>query len=228
METEKLIIKRAKSVKNLEDEKHASFKFDGIWGQVIKETETNGAWLIYGKEKNGKTWFALMLAKYLSEKFGKVLYVSAEEGTGLNFKNSYKRAGISHKNSHITFIDYEPMEVLKMRLKRNKQPKIIFIDNLTIYAKEFTKKDLTRLIKEELPNCLFVFLAHEKRGEPYTATAEGCRILAKVIMHVQGLACLVSGRIDPGGYIAINEEKACLYHGQHILNNQTTADNGHT
>lgn len=202
---------RTLSIKNLYDKKHKSFQFDGVLADVMGSPSINGAWIIWGAEKNGKTWFALKLADILSH-HGKVLYISAEEGTGKEFVESCKRAKISASNASLNFMEYEPVTDLNDRLSKKKAARIVIIDNITIYAEEFKGGGFRKLL-EDHPDCLFIFLAHEDRGEPYTATAKLCRRLAKIIVHVEGLACTVSGRC-PGGRLVIDEEKAALYHGQ--------------
>lgn len=202
---------RTLSIKNLYDKKHKTFAFDGVWLDVMGEPERHGAWIIWGQEKNGKTWFALKLAEYLSQK-EKVLYISAEEGIGKAFVDACARAKISPHNKGLNFKEYEPMEEVSAYLKKRKSAKIVLIDNITIYQDELKNGHFRQLLKDH-PEVLFIFLAHEERGEPYTATARLCRKLAKIIMHVQGLACHVSGRC-PGGKIIIDEEKAAIYHGQ--------------
>lgn len=205
------IMNRTLSIKNLYDKKHKLFSFDGIWGKVLGSPERNGIWIIWGAEKNGKTWFALLLANYLRLKGDKVLYISAEEGTGSAFKEACKRAKIE-PGAGLNFKEYEPLEEISEYLKKRKSAKVVFIDNITFYLDELKNGALRRL-KNEHPNVLFIFLAHEERGEPYTATAKLCKKIAAVIMHVQGLACIVSGRC-PGGMIMVDEEKAQIYHGQ--------------
>lgn len=190
------------------------FEFDGIWQDVIGKPETNGLWLIWGPEKNGKTWCALMLADYLSQ-FERTLYISAEEGINKGFKDAIIRAQISALNKSLSFIDYETLPELADRLIRRKAPRIVLIDNITVYNDEL-KNGALRKLEKDFPNVLFIFLAHEDRGEPYTATAKLCKRLAKIIIHVEGLACIVSGRC-PGGRAVIDEERATLYHGESIL-----------
>jgi len=68
---------------------------------------------------------------------------------------------------------------------------------------------------ERNPEKLFVFVAHEERNEPYTALARLIKKLAKVIVHVKGLTCMVSGRV-PGGVLTIDEQMSRLYWGNDI------------
>ncbi|MFD2566106.1 hypothetical protein [Pseudotenacibaculum haliotis] len=204
-------MQRALTPKNLFDKKFTSFDFKGIWEQIFGKPSTSGIWLLYGKEKNGKTWAALLIASYLST-FSKVLYISAEEGTDKEFVESCRRAKIDPKNNNIHFIEYEPIEDLYIRLKKRKAPKIVVLDNLTIYNEELKASGMKRLM-QDFENILFICVAHEERNKPYTAAAKMASKLAKVIMRVQGLMVIVSGRV-PGGNLKIDQEKAVLYHGQ--------------
>jgi DNA polymerase III delta prime subunit len=204
---------RVLTVKNIYDKHYDILKIDGAWADVLGETEANGTWLIYGKEKNGKTWAALMLAWSLS-KFYKVLYISAEEGVGLAFRETLQRIGVNVSERNVHFAEYEAVDDLKVLLGRRNSAQVVFIDNLTIYNDEL-KGNAFRKFLAEYPGKLFVFVAHEERNEPYTASAKLCRKLAKVIIHVKGLACNISGRV-PGGTLVIDEQKAKLYHGNQI------------
>lgn len=207
---------RALTVQNLYDKKFKTFNFTGTWETIFGKPSTSGIWLLYGKDKNGKTWGTLLITDYLSA-FEKVLYVSAEEGTDMEFQAALKRANIDSSNKNIHFIEYEPFEDLKERLRKHKSPKIIVIDNLTMYNDEIKGKAIKEL-KQEFSNKLFIFLAHEERNQPYTAAAQMAKKLAKVIMRVKGLVISVGGRV-PGGNLLIDIEKAMLYHGTEISNN---------
>ena len=204
---------RAITLKNLHDKKFKVFPFEGIWADVMGQPELTGAWLIYGAEKNGKTWFSLKLAEYLSS-FAKTLYVSAEEGTGKTFVDACKRAKLDARNRNLQFLEYTLLVDLNEKIAKRKSAKIIFIDNITIYSDELKNGGLRDMLKQHTDK-LLVFVAHEDRKEPYTATAKLCRRLAKVIVRVQGLMCFVSGRC-PGGTLMIDEDRARLFHGTEL------------
>jgi len=206
---------RVLTVKNLFDKRYKTFPFTGVWFEVFGTPTTSGIWLIYGKDKNGKTWGTLLLANYLSE-FTKVLYISAEEGTDKEFQEACKRAKIEATNKNIHFTGYETIEDLYKRLKRRKAPKIVVLDNLTIYNEELKRNGIKKL-KQEFPNTLFICVAHEERNKPYTASANMASKIAKVIIRVKGLLLIVGGRV-PGGTFFIDKEKALLYHGTEIDN----------
>lgn len=210
--------RRSLSIRNLYDKKYKQFQFDGLYEKAMGNPESNGIWIIQGREKNGKTWWALKLADYLSLQT-KVLYISAEEGMGMDFRNACKRAGLHVSNRKIHFEPYLPVNELFEKLKSRKAAKVIFIDNCTVYGSELKPSDLMPLTRKH-PDTLFIFLAHEEKGEPYRALAKEARKLAKIIMQVQGLATQISGRC-PGGLISIDETKAALYWGSAIINQQT-------
>jgi hypothetical protein len=202
---------RTLTVKNLYDKTFKTWPFTGLFQQVMDYPETSGIWLVYGREKHGKTWFSLVLAKYLSG-FAKTLYISAEEGTGRDFINSCKRANIETKNKQLQFLEYIPLAELEEKLNKRQSAMVVFLDNTTVYADELKGGAIARL-KRSFPDKLFVFIAHEEKNEPYTAAAKLVKKLAKIIVRVEGLTALISGRCT-GGKITIDETKSALYWGE--------------
>ncbi|OIO12224.1 MAG: hypothetical protein COZ76_10690 [Flavobacteriales bacterium CG_4_8_14_3_um_filter_35_10] len=202
---------RALTVQNLYSKKYETYPFDGIFEEIFGQPSTYGIWLIYGKDKNGKTWGTLLLADYLSM-FSKVWYISAEEGVDMEFQAAAKRAKIDASNKNIQFTEYVSIDGIKKRLMARRAPKIVIIDNLSMYKGELTSEGLKQL-KLEHPKTHFVLVAHEDRNEPYTAAAVMAKKLAKIIVRIQGLLMIVGGRC-PGGNMMIDEQKAQLYHGK--------------
>jgi predicted ATP-dependent serine protease len=180
----KPIFTRSLNIKNVYSKKHTSFDMDGEWKEVLGEPEKEGAWLIYGSEKNGKTWFTLILANYLS-KFEKLHYISAEEGMSKSFQETCKRINIEYNSTGLSFVEYEPLRALYARLQARKSIKIVVIDNLTFYNIELRGGALQQLLAD-FPKVLFIFLAHEERGQPYTATAKMAARFAKIIIVLKG------------------------------------------
>jgi len=207
---------RSLTLGNLLSTKFKTFSFENKWLDAFGEPEKKGIWLIWGNEKNGKTWFALMLGDYLS-KFEKVLYVSAEEGINKSLIDCCKRANLSIKNRSLQFEKYLPIQELDEKLSQRKSARIVIIDNMTIYQNEL-KNGVFRDFTNKHSKKLFVFLAHEDRKQPYTSTAKLAQRLATIIIYVQGMKCFISGRC-PGGTFIIDKEKAALYHGEEIKSN---------
>lgn len=208
---------RVLTMKNVYDKVFKLLPLQGEWLEALgHDTENSGVWLIYGKEKNGKTTFALRMADYLST-METVLYISAEEGISVNIQNTCKRLNISDSNKNLHLDGYISLEDLRKRLKKRKSEQIIFLDNTTEYATEIKRSDLSQLIKD-FPSKLFIFLAHEgtqPKGEPDNALAKFCKKKAKRFFHVEGMVANVGGRT--GAYtLSVDKETAALCHGDSI------------
>jgi hypothetical protein bfra3_07207 len=202
---------RTLSIKQAYLKKFKTYPFTGVWHDIFGQPETTGAWIIHGDEKQGKSTFALMLANYLTS-FGKVLYISAEEGISMHFVATMQRLGLSDHNRRFNIQDgYQPWEDIETRLDRRQCPKIVVIDNLTKYRDEVTKKQLNALLDNHRDK-LIIMVSHEERGLPDTAQGRLWRKLSKVIVRVEGLKAFITGRC-PGGELLIDEDRAMLYHG---------------
>lgn len=204
---------RTFSTRNLLQKEYKVFKLDGLWMRAMGEPERNGNWIVYGGEKHGKTWFALKLADVLSKEC-RVLYISAEEGVSKTFRDAVKRANIA-ANSRMQYLEYTEIDELVFRLRKKRSPDVIFIDNATIYNDDFRGGVLKKLMLE-FPHKLFVIIAHEEKGLPYTALGKLASKLAKIIIRVEGLTAFISGRC-PGGVISIDENKSQLYWGVDVI-----------
>lgn len=201
---------RAINTNTLLSKTYNLFQFKGFWKEVLGEPERGGIWIIYGVEKNGKTTLALKLAEYLSG-YEKTLYISAEEGLGKEFQAAVKRANVDPKNKNLLYEEYLELHYVKDKLSKRQGPKIAVFDNITIYNDELKNGGLRKLASEH-PNVTMIFLAHEEKKEPYTATAKLCKKLAKIIIRVEGLTAFVFGRC-PGGTLTIDETTSMIYHG---------------
>lgn len=210
---------RAKTTKNVFDKKPGKIVSigDPVLSEAIGKATRRGCWLIYGAEKNGKTWFSCRLAKELAKPDAngvrdKVYYISAEEGLEDSFKGAMKRAGITTAD-RVLWDEYLTIEEMVEKFSKPKSANIIFVDNLTLYKGDLTPKELKIKLLDKLPDKLFVFVAHEERKEPAPDTARMAKKLAKVIVHVQGLTAFVTSRFSAGGEIVIDEEKSKIFWG---------------
>ncbi len=181
---------------------------------IIGTVDNNGAWLVWGKEKNGKTTFAIDLAAQLSL-YNRVLYISAEEGFSSNISGIVKNVLKQTPNSKFRIAEYLSIEELSAELSGRRAPNIVFIDNLTVYNDEFKNGRLRDLLIEH-KNKLFIFLAHEDRGLPYTSSAKMVSRLAKLIIYIEGMTAFVGGRTS-AKKITIDAEFAQLRHGADVI-----------
>ncbi|MFV0311490.1 MAG: hypothetical protein ACK5KN_07565 [Dysgonomonas sp.] len=216
---EKKKIPRAKTTRNVFDKKEGvKLKVTNpALQKVIGDAEMNGAWLIYGVEKHGKTQLALRIARDLAFN-ERVDYISAEEGMESAFKMSMRRAGITTADK-IFWHEYIPFEDLIEHYRQPRSAKIIIVDNLTVYENEIKKKLLKAQI-DKLSNKLIIFVAHEERGIPSSPEARHVSKWAKVIFRVKGLTSFVKSRYDGGGgTIFINEDIGEMIWGEEPVKN---------
>ena len=87
---------KGKSPRQIKSQKYELLPLDGDWEKAFGSCYRNGkSWIIYGPEKNGKTTFCLLLADYLARQ-EKVMYISAEQGTGFEYDEILTRLNIDN------------------------------------------------------------------------------------------------------------------------------------
>jgi len=185
--------------------------FEGEWLAAFGQPELKGTWTIFGTSGSGKTTFALMLCKYLSQ-FRKVMFDSIEQGLSLSLQMAWERVGMNEAGRGVVFADRVLLEELRERLKKPKSAQVVIIDSITA-MEGFRKSDYAALVKE-FPAKLFIFLAHEKNHKAHPAVAEYVRCLSDVKICVEGYAARVLSRYaTAGGYdFIIWEDGYRTYH----------------
>ncbi|KAA6313183.1 hypothetical protein EZS27_036004 [termite gut metagenome] len=197
---------RAYSVKNVLDAEFETLPFEGIWKSAVGCPELTGSWIVYGPTKNGKTTFAMMLAKYLT-RFEKVFYNSVEEGLSRSVQIAYERVGMIEASGRIT-LERESLEKMIERLLKRKSPNVVFVDSFQFMGMTF--KDYKRL-KAMFPRKLFVFVSHVANGQPDGKAAIALWRDASVSFKVEGFRAIPVSRYEGGQYIDIDAEKAAAY-----------------
>lgn len=203
------MMKRAYSVKNVMDAKFRTLPFDGEWLSAVGTPELTGSWMIYGAPKNGKTTFAMMLAKYLT-RFGRVAYDSVEEGLSQTIKMAMERVGMEEVGHRLILLDKEGVDELAERLARRKSPGIVVIDSVQFLGLNFSQY---KRLKERFPDKLFVYISHVDGRKPEGSTAQSIWRDANVYFNVEGYRAFPVGRYGGGKYIDVWPEQAAEYWG---------------
>ena len=178
----KKAINRAVSLSELVLKSFKILPFDGVWLESFGEPERSGSWLIWGPSGNGKTRFALQLAKYLAQ-FEKVAYNSLEEGASLSLRKAIIETGLLEVKRRFVVLDKEPIEELEARLMKHKSPNIVFIDSLQYTG--FTKMQYKAFVNK-FPNKLFIFISHAQGKNPEGRLGLAVRHDANVKLRVEG------------------------------------------
>lgn len=176
--------------------------FDGEWRESLGCPELTGTWLIWGHSGNGKTRFALQLAKYLC-RFCKVVYNSLEEGLSLSLQKAIVDTSFSEVRSRFTLLDKVDIETLKAHLRRQRSAKVVFIDSLQYTGMVY--KDYTAL-KDEFRDKLFVIISHASGRDPRGSVAVTVRYDANVKIYVDKFKAYPTSRYGGGAPYIIWKE----------------------
>ncbi len=201
---------RAYSISNILNTKFKHLEFTGEWLDAIGEPQPTGTWFIYSEPKNGKTTFNMMLAKYIT-RFGRVLYLSYEEGISSTIKGAILRVNMKEVGCKISVADGENFEELTKRLDKHRSPDFIVIDS--IQFSDITWDDYKRL-KVRYPRKVFIYISHVENGKPDGKTAVKIWRDANAIFRVEGFRAFPISRFGGGKPIDIWSKAAKEYWGE--------------
>jgi len=208
--TEQKQAKRAYTVNNVLQAKFNTLEFDGVWRKAVGCPERAGTWIIYGSVKNGKTSFAMQLAKYLTH-FEKVAYNAVEEGLSLSIQAALRRTGMQDVKNGFVLLNKESWQDLMTRLRKRKSPNVVVIDSLQFWEITFQKY---KNLREQFPDKLFIYISHSAGNLPDGKLAQRIWRDANISFRIEGFKAFPIGRY--GGDeepIVINEERAIGYWG---------------
>ena len=211
--------RNARGVREVMSMKYETFPFEGDWKAAFSTPERRGVWFIWGDSGNGKTTFAMQLAKELC-KYGRVAYNSLEEGASLTMRNTMQRCGMMEVNRRFLLLDAEPMEQLNLRLHRQKSPDIVFIDSF-----QYTQMNYRQYIefKESNRNKLLIFISHADGKQPNGRAARSVMYDATLKIRVEGFRAFSKGRfVGTVGHYDIDKVKAPKYWGEMHNNDDYT------
>ncbi|MCL2131275.1 MAG: hypothetical protein FWH36_02280 [Lentimicrobiaceae bacterium] len=206
-------MKKALSVDNVRNAKFNVMNFDGKWLDAFGKPEMTGSIIIYGDVKQGKTDFGFQFAKYLT-KFGRVAYDSIEEGLSKTIQITVERNNMNEVGKRFIFLDKEPIDELKERLKKHRAPDIIVIDSVQFSEIKFSEY---KVLKNDFKHKLFIYISHIKNNNPEGSVAMKIYRDANIICHIEGFRMFPISRFGGGQYINISNELASEYWG---LDNQ--------
>jgi hypothetical protein len=148
---------------------------------------------VYGGSGSGKTTYVMQLCKYLTN-FGRVAYNSLEQGLSLSLQKAWERVGMEEVGSKIILLCKESLSDIRERLTRKNAPNIVVIDSVNYWI-GFTMRDYTKL-KDDNPDTLFVFIAHEDKGQPKGNMAKNIRYDADIKIRVEGYKAFATSRYE--------------------------------
>ena len=186
--------KRALSITDIENYQPRVLEFEGAWHDAIGNPELTGSWIIWGNSANGKTRFALQLAKYLAL-HKKVIYNSVEEGLSLSMQKAIADTGMHDVKRNFLLLDKEPICDLKVRLRKQRSADIVIIDSLQYTGLNY---DTYKNLRDEFRNKMFIFISHAEGREPKGQVAKSVRYDAFVKIYVEGYKAMPQSRYGGG------------------------------
>lgn len=195
------------SVQDLKAYRPRVLPFEEPWMGAIGRPEVRGSWIIWGNSANGKTRFALQLAKYMAG-FVRVAYNSLEEGLSLSMKDAILALSMTDVSSSFMFLDQEPVADLVKRLMRKQSPDVVFMDSLQYSGLNYSEY---KRLRDGFPKKLFVFTSHADGKEPKGNVAKSVRYDAFVKIYVEGYKAFPQSRYGGGEELTIWEKGAADY-----------------
>lgn len=158
--------KKIISAKDFGNEPMQVLNFQGSWQEFFYQPSTNFHCLIHGNPGEGKSTFCLWFARYLAQNFGRVVYVSGEEGRNSTFQNKLKFCEAQVEGLYIS--DIRTGEEFLQEVAPNEFNFVIFdsLHDMDI------KSALIREIFEKFPNTGIIAIEqNNKSGDIYGTNA---------------------------------------------------------
>lgn len=182
--------KKAMTLRSFMNWKPLMLGFTGKWQRLLGNPELTGSWLVWGPSANGKSYFCLELANYLSQ-FAKVAYLPLEEGASASFQRRIIEVGIDVTNRNfVPWFDCNADEMISRLTMRN-APRIIIIDSWQYAGMNYS--DYKKL-RQMFPDRLFIIISHADGKEPSGAVAQRIRYDAFCKIFVSGFVANAQSR----------------------------------
>lgn len=184
---------------------------DGEWGQCLGTIDRHGTAMLFGPSGSGKSNAAMALAKELTA-FGKVLFLSLEEGFSVSFQNTLRRHGMIECGTRFQALDKCSKEELSNRLFKKGSAEFVFIDSIQAFNMRI--KDY-EFLKAQFPNKLIILISRAKGKEPWGDAAKEILYDVGIKIWVEGGVASTRGRFfGPTGKAVIWPDKAFDYYGK--------------
>ena len=201
---------RAVTVNGLTSRKFKTYEFTGVWKDTFGSPETNCRWFVFGESGNGKTSFLTQLANYVAKNFGKVAYVSSEEGFSVSLIKAFERAKLSkEERKKVLVYEHLTYEQLTNEIKTKRGVKLWILDSINYlnYTADETKELLLSSYKG-----MIAVVGWGEGKQPKGDVGKACRFMSSIKVRVEkGKAYAVSRYGSNGQPFIISEELAAKW-----------------
>ena len=178
---------------------YQKYPFNDKWGEFVGQPSINFHAMIYGRPKQGKSILAVQWAKYLSENFGRVLYVASEEGFSVTLQK--KVMEFAMENDNLDFANFRDFNQIKNAVNQGSY-RFVFIDSVNYIR--ITPEDVED-IKAENPQTAFITIQQATKNGNFRGSQEFAHNCDMVIRVEGGLAAH-QGRFQEPTEMAVFEQ----------------------
>lgn len=165
------------SSRDLKDYRYDCYEFDGKWEDLVGKPSKKFHMMVYGRPKQGKSYFCFDLAQYLSN-FGKVLYIAAEEGFSATLQKKLQDMG--GDNPNLDFANFRDYETIKNALPGHDY-RFVIIDSVNYIRIE---PEEIETLKAENPRMALITVQQATKDGKFRGSqqyAHNCDIIIEVI-----------------------------------------------
>jgi hypothetical protein len=179
---------------------YQKYPFGDKWGDFVGEPSINFHAMIYGRPKQGKSILAVQWAKYLSENFGRVLYVASEEGFSVTLQKKVMEFAMD--NDNLDFANFRDFNQIKNAVNQGSY-RFVFIDSVNYIR--ITPEDVED-IKAENPQTAFITIQQATKSGNFRGSQEFAHNCDMVI-RVEGGIAAHQGRFQEPTEMAVFEQE---------------------
>ncbi len=170
-----------------------SLNFTGKWETLVGKPSINFHAVIHGKPGQGKSHLSVQFAKYLAFNFGRVIYISSEEGLSKTLRDKFVFNNAFHKGLHIA--DLHSFEEVMEELESNTYH-FVFVDSLDDMGIDAAK---LKILRERFKNSGLITISQSTKSGRARGSQQiihDCDIAIKV---EDGIAFIVKNRFEGNG-----------------------------
>ena len=212
---------RTLSAKQVLTIKYRTIAPGGIWADCVGTIGRSGVIFFWGNSGNGKSTAALSLCRELT-RFGRVLYVSLEEGYAMSLQNAIRRTGLAEVGARFQVLDRATVGELDERLSKRRSAEFVAIDSFQYLGMSYRQYCEFR---RKHDNKLLIFISHADGRQPKGRAARSVIYDADLKIWVEGHTAFSKGRfIGSTGRAVLWEKGAEEYFGEKPLKDRNNGE----
>ena len=192
------------SVKELTSRTFRTFNLSRQWTDHLGEVEVGATILIWGESRQGKTSYAVQMAKAFAMGGARTLYMPLEEGPSLSFLRALKNAHAEDARRLMIAPTEMRFEDLDAVMAERTAPDVVVIDSIQYSGINY---DDYRSFRNAHPKKTLIFTSHADGRDPRGTTASSIKYDAGGKVFVKHYVANAGSRYGGGKPFEIWPEK---------------------